>query len=111
MDVKLVDTLNSKWKNDKSAFGFKMLQKMGWKEEEGLGKNATGITSNIKVKRREDGLGLGMESLTDDAGNKGWNSTATSFNEVLDLLKSQYGSSKKKKSKSTSKISVGIKYG
>lgn len=33
----LTDTLNQTWKNDKSRFGYRMLQKMGWKEDKGLG--------------------------------------------------------------------------
>ncbi len=108
MDVVLKDTLNAAWKNDKSAFGFKMLQKMGWKEDMGLGKNDTGITANIKVTRREVGLGLGMESGTDDAGNKGWSQTTTSFNDVLSLLKESYGKPKKSM-KVRHTISVGMK--
>jgi Pin2-interacting protein X1 len=118
MEVELKDTLNSTWKNDKSGFGYKMLQKMGWKEDVGLGKNATGITSNIKLKRREEGLGLGMEKQTDGAGNKGWSQTTSSFNDVLALLKDSYGKAKASKKskkekeklpKSSTSISVGMK--
>jgi hypothetical protein len=101
------DTLNATWKNDKSGFGFRMLQKMGWKEDAGLGKDQNGITKHIHVKKREDGLGLGMEHVKDDAiGSRGWSSTLTSFNGVLDLLKTSYSenapssdSDKEKKSK------------
>eukprot|EP01041_Mallomonas_annulata_P008761 gene8761-18125_t len=109
MEVSLNDTLNQAWKNDKSGFGFKMLQKMGWKEENGLGKNQDGMKSAIKVKKREEGLGIGM--VHDSAGNHGWGATATSFNEVLDMLKVTYGTKKKKGTKKVkSKIQVGIKY-
>jgi Pin2-interacting protein X1 len=115
MEVKLKDTLNSAWKNDKTGFGFRMLQKMGWSEEKGLGKNESGITENIKMKKREDGLGLGVEKSTDGAGNKGWSQTAASFNDVLAILKESYGKSKKSKKAKTDKsapaqtISVGMK--
>lgn len=125
MSEVLVDTLNKRWKDDKTAFGYKMLMKMGWKEEKGLGKNDTGTVSHIKISKREEGLGLGMERSTDGAGSLGWNATATSFNQVLNSLKEVYGNDKdKKKSKkdkknkksksekksSTTIISVGIKY-
>ncbi len=47
----------------------------------------------------------------DTAGNNGWSETATSFNEVLDMLKMTYGDNKNKKpvKKTKSKIQVGIK--
>mmetsp|Transcript_17419 Transcript_17419/g.17504 ORF Transcript_17419/g.17504 Transcript_17419/m.17504 type:complete len:225 (-) Transcript_17419:7-681(-) len=111
MEFSLKDTLNSGWKNDKTGFGFKMLQKMGWQEDTGLGKNRDGVVTAVKVKKREDGLGLGMS--IDKAGNTGWGATATSFNEVLDMLKVTYAKDVKKstkKSKSNPKIQVGIKY-
>ena len=116
-------TLNSHWKNDKSAFGFRMLQKMGWSEEKGLGKNETGIVEHIKVKKRDEGIGLGMVQSSDSAGLLGWNETVSSFNDVLKVLNESYGDKKKKKkkrkdkdnnksssgSKKTSTISLGLK--
>lgn len=116
-DGQVVDTQNRAWKDDKTSFGFRMMKKMGWKEDKGLGKDETGIVASVKIKKREDGLGLGMEQATDEAGNRGWSETATSFNAVLDLLKASYGKSDKKKSKrkrtSASEapaIVVGMKY-
>jgi Pin2-interacting protein X1 len=110
MDPPPPDTLNRHWKDDKSRFGFKMLQKMGWTEEKGLGKDDQGLINNVKVTKKVDGHGLGMTS--DGSGNSSWASTATSFNDVLQLLQSSYGgdSTKKKKkaSKSTS-IKIGVK--
>lgn len=98
MDVTLDDTLNKQWKNDKTGFGFRMLQKMGWSEDKGLGKNETGMVSHVKVKAREQGLGLGLDGI-DVAGNKGWSETTTSFNAVLDLLKNNYSGKEKGKEK------------
>ena len=67
--------------------------------------------SSIKIKKRENGLGLGGEEEIDAAGNKGWSSTVSSYNSVLDLLKETYstGGSEKKKRKTTKSISVGMK--
>ena len=109
-EEQLPDTSNTTWKNDKSRFGYKFLSKFGWSEEKGLGKNETGITSAVKIKRREDEVGLGMEKLTDGAGNRGWNQTTNGFNSVLASLKSEYGSPKKakkiKKDKKRTSLSV-----
>jgi Pin2-interacting protein X1 len=98
------DTLNSHWKNDKKGFGFRMLSKMGWKDDKGLGKNETGITNNIKVTRRENGIGLGLDN-DDEAVKLG--SQVSSLNDVLNMLKDQYGSSSNKKKKSKSKGEKG----
>eukprot|EP01039_Chlorochromonas_danica_P010054 gene10054-11125_t len=89
--AELEDTLNSHWKKNKSGFGYRMLQKMGWSEDKGLGKDGSGMTSHLKMKKRDVGLGLGMEGVVDDTvGSKAWSSTVTSFNSVLDILKNNY---------------------
>ncbi len=35
---------------------------MGWKEGNGLGKQQNGIKECVQIKRRDDGLGLGVKS-------------------------------------------------
>jgi hypothetical protein len=106
--VKLADTLNRAWKDDKTGFGYRMLQKMGWKEEKGLGKNEDGMAAAVKVSKREEGLGLGVAK--DAAGNSGWSSTVSGFSAVLDLLNSTYATQPaKSKKKKTPSIQVRIK--
>ena len=114
MEVELKDTLNKQWKEDKSGFGFRMMQKMGWKEDKGLGKDESGIVDNIKISKREIGLGLGTTDTVDNA-NRGWSATASSFNDVLAVLKESFQKKDKKKktkvtkSNPTTTISVGMK--
>ncbi|CAN0002423.1 unnamed protein product, partial [Discosporangium mesarthrocarpum] len=82
------DTLNQAWKNDKSKFGFRMLEKMGWKEGKGLGKNEDGMASNVKVIKKADNLGLGAKR--DTSGDQGWASTTLSYSGVLEALGKAY---------------------
>jgi len=109
--MELKDTLNRAWRDDKTGFGFRMLQKMGWKEDGGLGANEDGRTEYVKMKKRENGVGLGVDDK--DVGDQGWSHTANGFNNILSTLKDKYGSpaknKKKKKSSSSSAIKVGIK--
>jgi len=105
VDVPLKDTLNKKWKDDKGGFGFKMLQKMGWKENTGLGKDEGGDVNFIHIKKREEALGLGCESIGNRANNN-WGTTATSYANVLEALKANYsGGDKDESSKSKKKSS------
>jgi hypothetical protein len=41
----------------RGSYGFSMLEKMGWAEGKGLGAKEDGITTHIRVKKREDGIG------------------------------------------------------
>ena len=44
-----------------SSFAMKQMQKMGWTEGQGLGKDNAGIKSHLKIKKREDAAGLGTD--------------------------------------------------
>lgn len=44
-----------------SNVGFKMLQKMGWKEEKGLGKEGKGITAPVEATTHAGQVGIGKE--------------------------------------------------
>lgn len=59
------DPNNIKWINDKSKFGLKMLEKMGWKEGKGLGKKEDGKKENIKISKKIDNRGLGKGETVD----------------------------------------------
>lgn len=95
------DTLNQAWKNDKTKFGLKMLQKMGWTEGKGLGKREDGVSEHVKVAKKSNNLGLGASH--DSTGAAGWASTAVSFNGVLEALGKAYGQPSAKGDSSSSK--------
>jgi Pin2-interacting protein X1 len=101
------DTLNQAWAKDTSAFGYRMLRKMGWNEGNGLGKNQDGINTHVKVSKRAQGLGLG--AAKDTTGDSAWSSTASTFASVLSALNEVHGQDaqkgKQKKSKKKSKKS------
>jgi hypothetical protein len=48
------------------GIGGQMLKRMGWKQGEGLGKDATGQVNPVEVSRRSERAGLGAE---DDVGD------------------------------------------
>ena len=59
MGAKINEAKGSKISN----FARKQMEKMGWKEGEGLGKDSTGIQTHVKAVKREDTLGLGAENV------------------------------------------------
>ena len=109
---------NQKWANDSTAYGRKMLEKMGWADGKGLGKELQGDKTFVRVKKRTDNLGLGQESYSSvkgggpngcanrvdaAAGQKGWMQTNDNFAGVLASLSATYGSEHKKKKKKRDK--------
>jgi Pin2-interacting protein X1 len=112
--AKLSSTLNesSAAKISTTSFAAKQMQKMGWKEGTGLGKNRDGIVSHIKVKKREENSGLGIEKERTrqmGVGGMWWSSSVA---DTLMKLQRKSGSSssggddsksKKKKSKKDKK--------
>lgn len=109
---------NQQWATDNSAYGRKMLEKMGWADGQGLGKDMQGDKTFVRVKKRENNLGLGQEATSCTkaggpngvanrvdaaAGMKGWKQTNDNFAGVLASLGATYGSEHKKKKKKRDK--------
>ncbi|XP_037955254.1 G patch domain-containing protein 4 [Teleopsis dalmanni] len=54
-------------------FAKKILNKYGWKEGEGLGKNNDGIAKPLKASLKFDNTGLGSDQAASDFNNHWWN--------------------------------------
>ncbi|XP_067273174.1 PIN2/TERF1-interacting telomerase inhibitor 1 [Pseudorasbora parva] len=82
-----VDPRNSAWSNDESKFGQKMLERMGWAKGKGLGKTEQGSTENIKVKVKNNKMGLGTAVNNED----NWIAHQDDFNQLLADLNNCHG--------------------
>ena len=56
-----------------AGFAKKQLEKMGWKSGQGLGKDRQGINTHIKVKKREDDVGIGHVKPELQVQEQWWN--------------------------------------
>ncbi|XP_035380570.1 PIN2/TERF1-interacting telomerase inhibitor 1 [Electrophorus electricus] len=74
-----VDPRNSAWSKDESKFGQKMLERMGWSKGKGLGKSEQGATEHIKVKVKNNNMGLGTTVYNED----NWIAHQEDFNQLL----------------------------
>ncbi|XP_018599391.1 PIN2/TERF1-interacting telomerase inhibitor 1 [Scleropages formosus] len=83
------DPRNSAWTKDESKFGQKMLEKMGWSKGKGLGKEEQGATEHIKVKVKNNTLGLGTNVNHED----NWIAHQDDFNQILADLNNCHGQS------------------
>ena len=70
--------------------GFKLLQKMGWKEGSGLGKEGQGVVEPVLVEERGERLGLGCAEQAPPAVGKKekqktevWQKTQARFNKLV----------------------------
>ncbi|GAB5364153.1 hypothetical protein AAMO2058_000944300 [Amorphochlora amoebiformis] len=72
------------WDEERNNFGFKMMQRMGWSQGEGLGKNRKGTTSFIRVSQKRDNSGIGAKGKQDD----NWSAITGVFNHLLKRLAS-----------------------
>jgi len=100
--AKLTSTFNesSSQKISTTSFAAKQMAKMGWTEGTGLGKKRDGIASHIKVRKREENIGLGVEKeRTRQMGIEGmWWSSSVS-NTLMKLQQKNKNSKDHKKSK------------
>ncbi|AGO13532.1 AaceriAGL350Cp [[Ashbya] aceris (nom. inval.)] len=56
-----LDPRNTTWSNDRSRFGHKYLEKLGWEPGKGLGQASHAMSTHIKVTIKDDTLGLGAK--------------------------------------------------
>ncbi|CAI8036227.1 PIN2/TERF1-interacting telomerase inhibitor 1 [Geodia barretti] len=76
------DPRNSRWSEDRSRFGYRMLERMGWSEGKGLGKDLAGKTEHVKVSKRSDTSGVGYVRGRDEE----WIEHQESFDQLLASL-------------------------
>lgn len=83
----LLDTQNKQWAEDKTKFGYRMLEKMGWKDGKGLGLNENGATEHIRVRKKLSASGVGATT----AAREQWKvpaELASGLDDVLSRLSS-----------------------
>jgi len=101
LNKKTIVKLGSKMNNmgcKPSNFALKQMEKMGWKEGQGLGKTASGMVKHITVIKREENVGLGSDALEIVSVPENWWHDAYSSN--LKSIKSKIGSKSSRKDKS-----------
>lgn len=76
------DPQNMSWVSNESNFGFKMLEKMGWKKGKGLGQNENGLLEPVKINSVSDKKGVGCKASYDDT----WISHQEDFASLLKQL-------------------------
>lgn len=93
------DPNNLAWATDATSYGARLLEKMGWKRGNGLGKTQQGQTDNVSAKVRADHVGIGAEGVKVKQ-DTAWTEQARAYEEALKKLSSI---GKKKKDKKSSK--------
>uniref|UniRef100_A0A7N0VA64 G-patch domain-containing protein n=1 Tax=Kalanchoe fedtschenkoi TaxID=63787 RepID=A0A7N0VA64_KALFE len=67
----------------KQSAAFRLMKQMGWEEGEGLGKDKQGIKGHIRVKNKQDTVGVGLEKPNP------WAFDTAQFDSILKRLKVQ----------------------
>ncbi|KAG9068785.1 PIN2/TERF1-interacting telomerase inhibitor 1 [Linnemannia hyalina] len=73
------DPRNLHWANDTNKFGFKMMEKMGWSQGKGLGAKEDGVQEHVKVRLKENQLGVGATKKSSD----NWLGNTDAFSRLL----------------------------
>lgn len=95
------DTRNLEWR--KSNVGSALLQKMGWKEGEGIGKRSNTNTTALRALRRQEGLGLGAK-IENQGGDSDRSDHFTSVLKKLQAHHEPLAAEQTSKSKSGSQL-------
>ncbi|WIA30876.1 hypothetical protein OEZ86_000931 [Tetradesmus obliquus] len=70
---------------EKESFGYKLLANFGWKEGQGLGANKQGIKEHLKVKKKQDALGVGAAEQAHKL--RDWTTGMVGYDAILTGLK------------------------
>ncbi|KJH45735.1 g-patch domain protein [Dictyocaulus viviparus] len=79
-----VDPQNLQWRDDEKKFSKRLMERMGWSEGEGLGRNRQGIVEQLKLQRNNSGRGLGADKLTPN--DETWIKHHDDFADLLNSL-------------------------
>ncbi|CAB3404401.1 unnamed protein product [Caenorhabditis bovis] len=106
-----IDPQNLTWKNDDQKFSKKLMEKMGWSEGDGLGRNRQGNSEAIKLKANYSGKGLGADKMSDYDST--WISHHDDFADLLAALNKskqlEPSQTEEEKEKTAEKISIELK--
>eukprot|EP00158_Paraphelidium_tribonemae_P000806 Partr_v1_DN23451_c0_g1_i2_m52508 putative PIN2 TERF1 interacting, telomerase inhibitor 1 len=76
------DPRNMQWVNDKSKFGYRMLEKMGWSVGKGLGATESGKVEHVKIVKKDDQFGIGAKKSNHD----NWLESTDAFSQLLSSM-------------------------
>jgi Pin2-interacting protein X1 len=71
------------WEEEKHSFGARMMNKMGWEQGKGLGKEGTGMNSYIQARKKNDSLGIGA---THTQADEQFKASQSIYNDLLSRL-------------------------
>ena len=96
--------------SSQQSFAKRQLEKMGWTEGTGLGKNRTGRVDHVKAKQRDDNMGLGREKeKAKEMQNTWWKDSVGGTLARLQQQSKDNKKSKKKKKDKKKKSKKGSK--
>lgn len=99
------DTVASK----PSGIALRLMEKMGWKEGQGLGKNETGLVKHIVIAKREENLGLGsnthenLDHVTENWWHSAFSNNLSNMRNKMNLDSDSDENDKSKKKKKKKK--------
>ena len=74
---------------EKQSFAYGMLEKLGWSEGQGLGKDGKGIKSYVRARRHVEQYGVGRLQADQKAAD--WTVNTSSFDQILSNLRAHHG--------------------
>lgn len=90
--------------SSEKSFAKRQLEKMGWTEGTGLGKRRDGMKEHVKIKQREDEMGLGREKMkAQEVADVWWKDSVGDTLARLQQKKKSAKGDKKSKKKSKKK--------